>query len=141
MQDHEQAFCNLLLIGKRASFYREYGTRMTARLLQWSNSYMTKSRVAFSSSKRVFPEFCVCREQQKPSSVITGITKLSDEEHTQCRQMLQKKGAGFQGGGRLRVASSSECETVSTDLQFPNQIQFLSPLYDKLDHPLCLRQE
>lgn len=57
---------------------------------------MTKSRIAFSSSERVFPEFCVCREQQKPSSAITGITKLSDEENTQCQQMLQRKVDGFQ---------------------------------------------
>lgn len=46
------------------------------RLLWWSNSYVTKSRIAFSSSKRVFPGFCACREQKNPSNVITGIAKL-----------------------------------------------------------------
>lgn len=42
----------------------------------WYNSYMTKSRIAFSSSRRIFPGFCAWREQQKPSNVITGIAKL-----------------------------------------------------------------
>lgn len=42
----------------------------------WYNSYMTKSRIAFSSSRRIFPGFCACREQQNPSNVITGIAKL-----------------------------------------------------------------
>lgn len=41
---------------------------------------------------------------------------------------------------QLCAASSSECGICSTDLQSPNQMQFLSPLSEKLDYPLCLHK-